>query len=232
MARPKIKICGVTTLRDALASADLGADLVGLNFYRESPRFLELETAREISLALRQQAPQVKVVGVFVNARADTVYETDRFVGLDLLQFHGDEAPADISHCAARAIRALRLDGEELSAAALAPWRDCWAVLLDAPHQRLYGGTGEAWEFARAARLTEGRRLLLAGGLTSGNVAGALRAVPGAWGLDVCSGVEASAGEKDPAELARFFSAIEEASAARRPRRTADRSLERETSAN
>lgn len=209
---PKIKICGVTTVEDALASARCGADLIGLNFYRPSPRFVELEAARQIVDALRQEAPSVSLVGVFVNAPEVEVERIDQTLGLDVLQFHGDESPSTVKSYAARGkrcIRALRLEAGDLRREEiLAPWKDGWAVLLDAPHETLYGGSGQPWNFGLAARLAEQHRLLLAGGLDSENVGSAVRAAPAVWGLDVCSGVERSPGRKCPDRLSRFFAAV------------------------
>ena len=127
--RVAVKICGVTDPGDALLSAELGADFLGLNFWPGSPRFVGTERAREIAAAVRAAAPRVALVGVFVNPDAAFVEEMAAAVGLDLLQFSGDETAAAVRPFAARAIKALRT--HDLAAAAA--FADCWGLLLDAP---------------------------------------------------------------------------------------------------
>lgn len=178
--RVAVKICGVTGPADALLSAELGADYLGLNFWPGSPRAIDLQRAREIAAAVRAAAPRVVLVGVFVNPTRAAVEETAAAVGLDLLQFSGDEPPAEVRPFAARAIKALRSsDG-----AAAAAWAGCWGVLFDAPRTARapeasavvsardaasasaadaagepaasaaapeYGGTGRRWDYAAAA---------------------------------------------------------------------------------
>jgi phosphoribosylanthranilate isomerase len=95
----KVKVCGVTRVDDARAAVALGATLLGLNFYPRSPRHLGVEVAAEIAGAVRGQ---VKLVGVFVNSTAEEVETLDRQLGLDLLQFHGDESPAFIARSTLR----------------------------------------------------------------------------------------------------------------------------------
>lgn len=143
--RVAVKICGVTDPGDALLSAELGADYLGLNFWPGSPRFVSAERAREIAAAVRAAAPRVGLVGVFVNPDAAFVDEMTATVGLDLLQFSGDETAAAVRPFAARAIKALRT--HDLAAAA--PFADCWGLLLDAPR------TAGSRETAASGRATE-----------------------------------------------------------------------------
>src|ERR1700688_1961523 len=168
--RVAVKICGVTDPGDALLSAELGADFLGLNFWPGSPRFVSVERAREIAAAVRAAAPRVGLVGVFVNSDAAFVEEMAADVGLDLLQFSGDEAAAAVRPFAARAIKALRT--HDLSTAT--PFADCWGLLLDAPRTRGsaafgaavrgveaprsedYGGTGRPWDYGAAAPILGG----------------------------------------------------------------------------
>jgi phosphoribosylanthranilate isomerase len=160
--RVAVKICGVTDPASALLSAELGADFLGLNFWPGSPRYVRLERAREIAAAVRAAAPRVALVGVFVNPAAELVEETAATVGLDLLQFSGDEPPAAVRPFAARAIKALRT--HDLPAAAT--YAACWGLLFDAPRVGLagavvaaaaapvardYGGTGRQWDYAAVA---------------------------------------------------------------------------------
>ena len=212
--RPRVKICGVTSPEEALLAADLGADLVGLNFYPPSPRYLETRRAVEIADAVRGRraggAPtkRVELVGVFVNTPAPELEAIAETVGLDLLQFHGDETPAEVAPFAARALKAFRL-GDRLDAAALDGFQDLWGVLVDAHHPRLYGGSGESWRFESLRELASRlpRRTFIAGGLRPGNVRAAIAAAR-PYGIDLCSGVEAEPGKKDPELLERLFEEI------------------------
>ena len=202
----KVKICGVTDPANALAAVEMGADYLGLNFYPGSPRFLTIERAREIAGAARGRVP---LVGVFVNAAPDEIAETTEQVGLDLVQFSGDEAPETVAPFAARAIKVFRA-GHLPGHAELAAWSAVWGVLIDAPHRGLYGGTGEAWaydEVNEAAVGLAGRRVFLAGGIGPDN---ARRAVEAArpWAIDVCSRVESAPGIKDPELLRRLFQEV------------------------
>lgn len=203
---PRIKICGVTREQDVRAAVECGADYLGLNFYQGSPRYLELERAR----ALRAEVPRnVKVVGVFVNASADEVHRTSETVGLDLVQFHGDETLDRMRPFAARAIRAVRYR-PDTGPADLGVYDDFYAVLVDAPSKDAYGGTGESWNWSGVADWCAGRRVFLAGGLRPDNVERALEAVPGAYAVDVCSGVESAPGIKSMDRLAAFRDHIQQ----------------------
>ncbi|MEO8504069.1 MAG: phosphoribosylanthranilate isomerase [Acidobacteriota bacterium] len=188
----KVKICGITNPRDARAAADAGASFLGLNFYPRSPRFIDATRACEIADAVRGQ---VKLVGVFVNSTAEEVTAIDQRVGLDLLQFHGDESPAFVAQWGRRGLPAVR-------------WRDAndarrvrehpraWGVLVERRDAVLYGGTGESWDYSQVAPLAAEVRLVLAGGLGPDNVREALRSTR-AYGVDVCSRVESAPGIKD-----------------------------------
>jgi phosphoribosylanthranilate isomerase len=194
----KVKICGVTDPANALAAVELGADYLGLNFYPGSPRFVETGRALEIASAV---AGRVPLVGVFVNTPAAEIEEVAGRVGLDFVQFSGDEGPDDVAPFAGRAIKAFRtgrLPGRE----EIAAYGALWGVLIDAPHGSLYGGTGAAWDYGSVKGARE--RLFLAGGLGPDNVR---RAVETArpWGVDVCSRVESAPGLKDIELLRRLF---------------------------
>ena len=205
--RPKVKICGVTCAEDARLAVDLGADYLGLNFYPPSPRFVDPERAREIAAAARAGGGQVGLVGVFVNRPRPEIEEIAERVGLDLVQFHGDEGPREIAPFAERALKAIRVDGR-LDAAAAAGFKGVWGLLLDARHGELYGGSGESWDLASLGRAAELHpRTFIAGGLGPGNVAAALATRP--WGVDLCSGVEARPGRKDRRLMERLFKEID-----------------------
>jgi phosphoribosylanthranilate isomerase len=198
----KVKVCGITSPADALMALEWGADYLGLNFYRASPRYVEPGRALAIAEAVRGR---VELVGVFVSSPRAEVEEIAERVGLDLLQFHGDEEPGFVAPFAGRAIKAFRTGGppgpEELAA-----WAAVWGILIDAPHDTLYGGTGAAWDYGTVSRTTTGR-LFLAGGLGPGN---ARRAIESArpYAIDVCSRVESRPGIKDRELLRRLFQEV------------------------
>ncbi|MDE2978984.1 MAG: phosphoribosylanthranilate isomerase [Acidobacteriota bacterium] len=207
----KVKICGVTTPADARLAVDLGADFIGLNFYRPSPRWIDVDEAAHIRRRIGNRA---RTVGIFVDPTREELETIDRKVGLDYIQFSGDESPELVAGYSDRAIRVRRVGGA--AAPAPVPEEDCWAVLIDRAHDRLYGGSGESWDYAAAADLVqtpagggafagESRRLFIAGGVRPGNVAEVASAVPGAYAVDTCSGVESAPGRKDRAKLERLF---------------------------
>ncbi|MEM7052486.1 MAG: phosphoribosylanthranilate isomerase [Acidobacteriota bacterium] len=201
-----MKVCGVTTVADARLAVDLGADLVGLNFYPPSPRHLEVGPAREISRAIADRALKV---GVFVDRPVDEIDDIDRRVGLDLIQLHGDESPAQVAHWGERALPAIRVPArqrEPLDAGLLEDYPRAWGFLFDIRHAA-YGGTGIAWNYDTLAPLEGSRPRLVAGGIDAPSVRRAL-AASGATGVDVCSGVESAPGLKDPEKMRRFFEEV------------------------
>lgn len=197
-----VKICGVTSVEDGLAVAEAGADALGLMFYEPSSRHVSLRTAAEISRAV---PPFLLKVGVFVDAESDQVMQAIETCGLNLLQFHGDESPEYCRSFPVMTIKAFRM--RDTQSLAILPAYDTGAWLLDAYVPGAVGGTGEAfnWELAIEARKL-GRPIFLAGGLTPGNVAAAIRQVQ-PYGVDVSSGVESAPGRKDHAKVRAFVSA-------------------------
>lgn len=200
-ARVKVKICGVTDPADALLAVESGADYLGLNFYRASPRFVDIERAREIAAAV---VGRVELVGVFVNHSPAEVGEIAGRIGLDLVQLSGDEGPEAVRPFAGRALKAFRA-GVPPGPEELAAYGDVWGVLLDAPHASLYGGTGVAWDYTSVPQMPglAGKRVFLAGGIGPDNVRRAIESRP--FAVDVCSRVESSPGIKDPELLRRLF---------------------------
>lgn len=194
----KVKICGVTTVEDALMAARAGADAIGLNFYPKSARCISVEVAATISAALPDTVCRV---GVFVDALRDQMAAVIEQVGLDALQFHGSENPALCGGWDCKTIKAVRVrDGEALGRAA------AYAVdfvLADAYVEGRLGGTGERVP-AKWLSGVPAERLILAGGLTPDNVAAAIRAVRPA-AVDVASGVERAPGLKDREKVERFI---------------------------
>lgn len=208
--RPRVKVCGVTTVDDALLAVDLGADYLGLNFYPPSPRFVALSTARKIAEAVRRHQPKLPLVGVFVNADGETLRQAQQTVGLDVLQFHGDETLDEVAPYADCALKAFRVQ-DRLEREDLRGWENVWGWLVDSRHPQLYGGSGESWDFAslrRASDATMDRRLFIAGGLGPGNVRQAIEAAR-PWGIDLCSAVERTPGHKDPQLLRQLFEEIQ-----------------------
>src|SRR5450631_1471750 len=202
----KVKICGVTNVADALAAAEAGADMIGLNFYEKSPRHITLATAVEISRAL---PPFVLRVGVFVNPQEALVTRAIGECNLSLLQFHGDEAPELCTQFNLMSMKAIRV-GDVESLKQLANYQTD-AFLLDAHSKSGLGGTGETfnWDLAIEARKFN-KPIFLAGGLTPENVAEAVRKVR-PFAVDVSSGVESAPGKKDHAKVKAFVNAAKSA---------------------
>lgn len=199
-----VKICGIKTLKDALAAIHAGADYLGFNFYSKSVRFVEKETCAEITSVLKKEHPNIKLVGVFVNSSVDDVRNILETCSLDLAQLHGDETPEIFAQLAPRAFKAFRgipfdVAGYERNEAP--------ALLVDASVKGMYGGSGVTADWSAAAELAKKYPLLLAGGLTPENVAEAVRQVK-PWGVDVASGVESVPGEKDASRMKAFVQVV------------------------
>jgi phosphoribosylanthranilate isomerase len=199
-----VKICGIKTLKDALAAIEAGADYLGFNFYPKSVRFIEKSACAEITSVLKREHPQIKLVGVFVNSSVDEVKDILQTCHLDLAQLHGDETPEMFSQLAPHAFRAFRGIPESNAGYERneAPF-----MLIDAAVKGVYGGSGVTADWTAAAKLAQQYPLLLAGGLTPENVADAVRKVQ-PWGVDVASGVESAPGEKDAEKMSAFVNAV------------------------
>ncbi len=205
----EIKICGITRAEDALAAIDLGAAMLGLNFYPQSPRHITLEQAQEIAHAV---AGRVKLVGVFVNMNICEVLRIAHAVPLNTVQLHGDESRHDCELAAQEfeVIRALKADAV-FTAERTADFAQCSGVLVDTPCAA-HGGSGESfpWEsvpWPSLRRVSPALKLFLAGGLHAGNVAEAIAAVhPDV--VDVCSGVEVAKGIKGISKMREFIAAV------------------------
>lgn len=194
----KVKICGITSIDDALHASACGADALGFVFYAQSPRRVTPEQARAIIAAL---PPFVVTVGLFVNETPQTIRAVAADCGLDVIQLHGDEGPEDCDFAPWRTIKALRVKDEQSLADHVAFTTS--ALLLDAWVKEAYGGTGHIFNWQLAAEVASQRPVILAGGLTPDNVATAIRHVR-PYGVDVSSGVESSPGRKDPARVEDF----------------------------
>ncbi|MGN6360996.1 MAG: phosphoribosylanthranilate isomerase [Thermomicrobiales bacterium] len=227
-----IKICGVRTPEHALVAAEAGADLVGLNFYPSSHRYVSVAEAAAVVRALRDHGHVTAAVGLFVNETPARINSIAAEVGLDIVQLHGDEQPGDLCAITLPVLRAIRLTPdtslprvrERISASVVmaqgrpdGPLGQPLTPLLDAHAPGLYGGTGVQADWSLAARLAALWPLFLAGGLTPENVGDAVRAVQ-PLGVDVSSGVETNK-VKDPAKIRAFIAAVRAATtAATRPK--------------
>jgi phosphoribosylanthranilate isomerase len=191
-----LKICGITNQLDATAAIEAGATAIGFNFYAASPRYVAPELAAGI-----ESAAGVRRVGVFVNEAPARVEEIARIARLDVAQLHGEETadryPHEISVWKAARVTA------DFSFAA---YRDApaEALLLDGPAGELYGGSGQVFDWRRAAESP--LAIIVAGGLDASNVARAVE-LAHPWGVDACSRIESEPGKKDHKKMREFLRA-------------------------
>lgn len=204
MIRVRSKICGITRVEDALAAVEAGADAIGLVFYAKSPRAVDIEQAKVIVAAL---PPFVTSVGLFVDMPRETLQALLREVPLGLLQFHGDESPADCEGFARPYIKALRVRADQDVARMMAPYSGACGILLDTFVEGVPGGTGAAFDWSLVPR-EAGKPIILAGGLTPDNVAQAIAQVR-PYAVDVSGGVEAAKGIKDAGKVKAFLQAVQ-----------------------
>jgi phosphoribosylanthranilate isomerase len=200
----QVKICGVTSLDDALAAVDLGASAIGLNFVPGGPRKIDVARARGLADAIHANKAKVQVVGVVADLSVEDMRALVRDVGLDCLQLHGDEAPDALSSLLPHAYKAVRIaSAADAARAATFPGDH---LLVDAKVEGALGGTGATFDWSLVADLAKRKKLTLAGGLTPANVEVAVRAVR-PYCVDVASGVESSPGVKDRAKMRVFIEA-------------------------
>jgi phosphoribosylanthranilate isomerase len=201
--RTRVKICGITRPQDGVAAAEAGADAIGLVFYPRSPRFVTPDQALAV---VRTLPPFVTVVGLFVNEQPGMVRAMADAVGLDLLQFHGDESPDYCRQFNQPYLKALRVRADSDLLVAAQGYREARGLLLDAWHESVPGGSGAVfdWELIPAVLRPH---CILAGGLDPDNVTGAIRQVR-PYAVDVSSGVEADKGIKDPARIQAFMRGV------------------------
>ncbi len=202
-----VKICGLTTLEDALAAAEAGADLLGFVLVPSSPRRVTPEQAAGIVAGLRGWGVRLPCVGVVAGLTAAEVRELKGRCGFDLMQLHGEEGPEVAAALYPEAIVARTVAGPE-ALNDLERYR-AYAYLLDARGAGPRTGPPRPWDWRLLRSLTLPGKVIVAGGLTSENVAEAVR-VARPWGVDVASGVEAAPGRKDGAAMARFVRAVRE----------------------
>ncbi len=197
----KVKVCGVTSVADAAGCLEAGADAVGINCYRPSPRYCPEDVALEIASAL---GPDAIVVGVFVDAGYQEICALRDRVGFGCVQLHGRESPELLASLLPHAYKALRVRGPEAVQQAARFGGE--KILLDAYVPGVPGGTGAVFDWEVARRIAGQRSVVLAGGLTPSNVAQAVVQVR-PYAVDVASGVEAAPGKKDMAMVRAFVQA-------------------------
>jgi phosphoribosylanthranilate isomerase len=204
----KVKICGITNLKDARQALESGASFIGFNFYKRSPRYITPSAARWI---LQHLPKKIKSVGVFVNESEERMLAVARRTGLDYLQLHGEESPDTIARLKRTlpVIKAIRVR-DSFSTGQLIPYKRASAFLLDGFDRRRHGGSGKTFRWDIARRAKRAGRIFLAGGLTPDNIGAAIRSAK-PYAVDVCSGVEAKPGKKDPALVKDFMRAVREA---------------------
>ena len=200
----KIKICGITRQEDALLASILGADALGFNFYRQSPRYIAPVEAERIIQLLPKE---IIKVGVFVNEDADVVKTIKKICGLDYIQFHGHENPLYCQQFSGYYFKAFRVSDlwsiEEIKI------YSCDCYLLDTYDEKAVGGTGKQFDWDKARQAKQYGKIILAGGLTPQNLAKAIHQVE-PYGVDVATGVESSPGVKDPKKLEEFIKIAKE----------------------
>jgi phosphoribosylanthranilate isomerase len=202
-----VKVCGITNLEDALAAAQAGADALGFNFYSRSPRYVTPETARTIIDRLRGDYPALLNVGVFVNESAEEIEKVAEVAGVSALQLHGNETP---EYC--KALKSFYLMKVFSACDGFVPETvldyDVQAIMIDAVAGDAFGGTGKVsnWVLARETREVF-PKLFLAGGLSSENVAEAIKQVQ-PYAVDACSRLETGPRRKDHARVRDFVAAV------------------------
>ena len=201
--RVRVKICGITSVQDALTAVKHGADAIGLVFYAPSSRNVSIAQAQEIA---RQIPAFVSVVGLFVNAEASFVNKVISQVKINLLQFHGDETPEACSQFSLPFIKAIRVKPDTNLIQCAIDFSAAKALLLDTYTEGLMGGTGHVFDWDLIPKQMA-QPVILAGGLTADNVAQAIQKVQ-PYAVDVSGGVEISKGVKDTDKIAAFMQQV------------------------
>ena len=202
MITVKVKICGITNLKDAQAAIEMGADILGFNFYPSSPRYLEIADAKQI---ISKLPGHVDTAGVFVNANRPDIQELVDSGFLNWVQFHGDETSEFCSQFNAwnlHTIKAIRVRSvEDIDRA---QEYETFSLLFDAFDPNNYGGTGKTFDWSLLKNYP--RRVFLAGGINPDNVLDAMKL--DVYGIDICSGIESEPGKKDHSKMKLLFDNI------------------------
>lgn len=198
----RIKICGITNLKDAQAAVEFGADALGFIFYKESKRYVDPETANKI---ISNLSPFITKVGVFVNSDLEEIIEIRDKTGIDVAQLHGDESQEFCQSIPFRIIKVIRVkDKSDIDRVAQYADQD---ILFDTYSDKEYGGTGRSFDWGILTDLSLPNRIILSGGLSSDNILDAVKIVR-PYAVDVSSGVEAEPGKKDHKKIKAFIEAI------------------------
>lgn len=211
--RTRVKICGITRIEDIHAAVEAGADAIGLVFYPPSPRYVTIEQAQ---LLAQHIPPYVSIVGLFVNANANEIVEVLQHVSLDVIQLHGDESPAECRQIAQQTQRrwykAIQVKPEVDTLEIIQQYQQVGAsaMLLDAWHPELKGGTGLQFDWSTFPQ--SNLPLILAGGLNPDNVAQAIEMTQ-AYAVDVSGGVESAKAIKDQKLIQQFMQGVQGGSA-------------------
>lgn len=200
---PRIKICGITRIEDAITAVQAGADALGFVFYQPSPRHVEIEQAASI---IAQLPPFVTKVALFVDETAANIDTVLSSVSIDCIQFHGNETNDFCVQFRKPFIKALRVKSKDFLDHQMATYPDASAFLLDAYVKGVAGGTGQTFNWDLFPDQAD-RPIILAGGLTPQNVADAIQHTQ-PYAVDVSGGVEASKGLKDPHKIEQFIQAV------------------------
>ena len=206
MKRTRVKICGITRVEDALSAVNAGADAIGLVFYAPSPRCVSIAQAQAIVNAI---PPFVSVVGLFVNATNDEIHSVLSQVRLDIVQFHGDETPAQCAQINLPYYKAIRVKPDTNLLQYAIDFKAAKALLLDTYSEQAYGGTGHTFDWNLIPKNLF-KPIVLAGGLDASNVVAAIEQVQ-PYAVDVSGGVELSKGIKDAAKIAAFMQGVSNA---------------------
>jgi phosphoribosylanthranilate isomerase len=201
--RTRVKICGITSVKDALTAAQHGTDAIGLVFYAKSPRNVSIAQAAEIVAKL---PAFVSAVGLFVDAAPEEIRAVLARVKLDLLQFHGDEAPEECRQYSLPYMKAVRVQADTNLLQYAADYGDAKALLLDAYTEGVVGGTGQTFDWNLIPENLP-KNIVLAGGLNASNVGLAIRQVR-PYAVDVSGGVEITKGIKDADKIAAFMRGV------------------------
>lgn len=201
--RTRVKICGITRLEDALSAVEHGADAIGLVFYEPSPRYVTIGQAKEIA---KQIPAFVTIVGLFVNAEPAYINQVITEVGLDLLQFHGDETPEECARYSLPFIKAIRVKSDTNLVQYAKEFSAAKGLLLDTYTEGVAGGTGHVFDWTLIPAHLD-KPVILAGGLNTDNVAKAIKQVQ-PYAVDISGGVESAKGIKDAAKIAAFMQQV------------------------
>ena len=203
----RVKICGIRRAEDAAAAVAAGADALGFNFWKGTPRYV---APSEAATMVAAAPPGVLTVGVFVDEEPERVAEIADQTGVMALQLHGSETPAYLDSLGAfLKIKAMKVS-PGFDPAKMDDYGSASLFLLEGLVAGMVGGTGQTFDWSIAEQAKEHGKIILAGGLTPDNVADAVRRVR-PWGVDVASGVESEPGKKDPRLIRAFIQAARSA---------------------